>query len=84
MKPIDTYPRTQSFDIENIHSLSRGEEGTISDVPEMSLLASLGLRLGKRVKLLSKSFAGGPVVLSVDDRSIAVDRELAEKITIRK
>ncbi|GEM_PF-2153529 len=84
MKPIDTYPRTQSYDIECIHSLSRGEEGIILEVPDMSLLASLGLRLGKRVRLISKSFAGGPVVLSVDDRSIAVDRELAEQITIRK
>ncbi len=70
--------------IDTIGSLKRGEEGVIYDTPGMSLLASLGIRLGKRVRVLSKSLANGPLILMVDERSVAVDRSLAEEIFIRK
>jgi len=64
--------------------LLRGEEGIIHAVPDMGVLASLGLRRGKKVRLVSKSPARGPLVLSVDERSVAIDRTLAERIIVRR
>ncbi len=72
------------FKTGSIDSLVRGEVAFIHDVPSLSLLASLGIRLGKRVRLISKSVANGPLILSIDNRSVALDRELASQITIRK
>ncbi len=70
--------------VASLGTLLRGEEGVIHAVPEMGLLASLGLRQGKKVRLVSKSPVRGPLVLSVDERSVAIDRTLAERITVRR
>ncbi len=75
---------TRSFPVRSLSSLSKGDSGTVYDVPENRLLASLGVRIGKHVRVLSKSFANGPLILLVGSRSIVVDRKLAEKIEIRK
>ncbi len=74
----------ESNTTDSLGTLLKGEEGIIHAVPEMGLLASLGLRRGKKVRLVSKTPAHGPLVLSVDERSVAIDRTLAERIIVRR
>ncbi len=42
----------------------------------------MGLRVGKRVEMLSNG--GGPVLVKVDESRIAVARSMAMKITVRR
>lgn len=66
----------------DLSNLKPGEKAVIKEVPEHSLLAPLGFRLGKRVKVMSKQYCGGPIVAQVDGRTSAIDREVAEKIKL--
>ncbi len=82
-KIIDT---RMNFDmaVVNMDTLSRGDEGVIFDVPDMHLLAALGIRIGKRIRVLTRSVANGPLILSVSDRSIVIDRHIAQKIIVKR
>ncbi len=42
----------------------------------------MGLRVGKRVEMLSNG--GGPVLVKVDESRIAVDRSVAMRIVVRR
>ena len=76
----------QAFDmaIVTLKDMRKNEGGTVYDVPDFRLLASLGIRIGKSIKVLSKSFAGGPMILAVNGRSIVIDKKVAEKIIVRR
>ncbi|MBI5443043.1 MAG: ferrous iron transport protein A [Deltaproteobacteria bacterium] len=75
--------------------LSEGEQGEIAAVRlakaschDSSRAADcrvedLGLRVGKRVEMLTNA-GGGPLLLKVDESRIAVDRALAMKILVRR
>ncbi|TVP96105.1 MAG: ferrous iron transport protein A [Acholeplasmatales bacterium] len=67
-----------------LSTLLCGEEGTVELLPDLSLLSSLGIRMGKRVKMIAKCLANGPCILHVGDRAIVIDRAVAERIFIRK
>ncbi|MFA5779008.1 MAG: FeoA family protein [Elusimicrobiota bacterium] len=45
-------------------------------------LESLGLRLGVKIKKLSSSVFGGPVVIRVGRTHIAIGKGMANKITV--
>jgi ferrous iron transport protein A len=51
-----------------------GENGRIED---------MGLRVGKRVEMLTNG-GSGPLLLRVDESRIAVDRGMAMKIMVRR
>lgn len=80
---------TQSNPLSNLAPIALcmlmcGEEGIVETLPDVSLLSSLGIRLGKRVKMVSKCLANGPCILHVSDRAIVIDRAIAQQIFIRK
>ncbi|RZN60715.1 FeoA family protein [Methanonatronarchaeum sp. AMET6-2] len=66
----------------SLDSVEPGCIGVIEDAPEHSLLAPLGLRRGKKVKVVSKQIFGGPVVVEVDGRTSAVSRSLCDEIKV--
>lgn len=70
--------------IASLNHMAIGEAGTVFEVPDLRLLASLGVRIGKQVKLITRSVASGPLVFMVGDRSVVIDRALAELIKIRR
>ncbi len=70
--------------IASLNHMSIGEMGTVLSVPDLRLLASLGIRIGKQIRLITKSVASGPLVFTVGDRSVVIDRSLAELIKIRR
>ncbi|WGI18122.1 FeoA family protein [Methanonatronarchaeum sp. AMET-Sl] len=66
----------------SLDCLDSGCVGVIREAPDHSLLAPLGLRVGKEVKVVSRQVFGGPVVVEVDGRASAVDRGLCCEIKI--
>ena len=52
-------------------------------LPEISLLKSLGLRLGTSVKIQNRYRLGGPILLRVEDSfSVAVGKDVAKQISV--
>ena len=55
--------------------------GTCAGTGGASRAEDLGLRVGKRVRMLANG--AGPVLVKVDESRIAVDRAVAMKIEVR-
>jgi|GEM_PF-704606 len=66
----------------SLNCLLPGQKGIVSDVPAVDLLPALGIRKGKRLTIIARSVAGGPVLVCVDDRTIAIDRSIAKRVAL--
>ncbi|KXZ39264.1 ferrous iron transport protein A [Alkalithermobacter thermoalcaliphilus JW-YL-7 = DSM 7308] len=66
-----------------LYELRKNQKCTIEKMPSNSLLQSLGLRQGIVVSVMSKQPFGGPIVVKVGNRSIAVDKDIAKNIEIK-
>ncbi len=64
--------------------LRKDQEGIIHYVPDNPLLAPLGLRPGKKVRVCARECFGGPVIAEVERRRVALDRLLAGEIIVKK
>ncbi|WP_146049298.1 flippase-like domain-containing protein [Alkalispirochaeta sphaeroplastigenens] len=56
--------------------------GEITAIPDMPMLAAMGLRPGKACTILAVQPWGGPVICSIGGRQIALERTVAEDITV--
>ncbi len=65
-----------------LKELPSGSNGIILNVPDNPLMYPLGLRPGKEVYSRGKQLFGGPVLVKVGDRQIAVSRAIAEEVII--
>ncbi len=68
--------------IVRITELIPGESARICDAPDDPVLAALGLRTGKTVRLLARTILGGPLALCVEGRSLFLSREIAGLIPV--
>lgn len=66
----------------SLRGLVPGQSGTVCAVPPIDLLPSLGVRCGKRLLVVARNVAGGPIVVLVDRRTIAIDRAIAAQIAL--
>ncbi len=60
------------------------EEGTVTDI-EGTLrkkVAGMGIRVGKKLRMITKQPVKGPVVVLVDEANTSLGLKLAEKITV--
>ncbi|OWZ83526.1 FeoA family protein [Natranaerobius trueperi] len=62
--------------------LKEGQHGVINQTPSNPLLASLGFREGKHVTIKAKEIFKGPLICSIDDRNVAISRDVAKKVLI--
>ena len=60
------------------------EEGTVTDIEETlrKKVAGMGIRVGKRLKMITKQPVKGPVVVVVDEASTSLGLDVAEKISV--
>lgn len=65
-----------------LSELPAGSNGKIINVPDNPLMYPLGLRPGKEVCSRGSQLFGGPVLVKVGDRQIAVSRPLAKEVII--
>ncbi|WP_159438708.1 flippase-like domain-containing protein [Alkalispirochaeta americana] len=56
--------------------------GQIAAIPDLPMLAAMGLRPGKDCTILAIQPWGGPVICSIGGRHIALERAVAEDITV--
>ena len=88
----DTFSITQIND-RNVHAhlrsssismaeLKPGQQGIVIEIPATDLLPELSIRVGKQISIIARSLAGGPILVRVDNRSIAIDLEIAREILI--
>lgn len=60
------------------------EEGTVTGI-EGTLrkkVAGMGIRIGKKLKMITKQPVKGPVVVVVDEASTSLGLDVAEKISV--
>ena len=55
----------------------------VSFVPDNTLLPPLGVRQGKKLNLKTREKFSGPLIVEVDNRQVAVPRELASNIKVK-
>ncbi|MCL0066262.1 ferrous iron transport protein A [Thermodesulfovibrionales bacterium] len=77
----------QEFSVSNeevsLEQMVTGQDAVIMFIPsKQPNLPSLGFRLGKKIKVLAFQCFGGPIIVEVDGRSIAVGRLLASQIKV--
>lgn len=66
----------------SLKTVKIGEEAKVLSCPKHSCLNALGIREGKRVKMKSRQPLGGPLLVSVEGREAAIDRDIAGNIAV--
>jgi len=64
--------------------IKQNEKAVILSVPDNPLLAPLGIRPGKQVQLQARESFGGPLLLEIEGRKVALGRKLAHKILLKR
>lgn len=75
--PDSKNPETATLD-----SLLPASEGRVTRIPDHPLLPILGIRVGKYLKMVARQRFGGPLIIKVNGRCVAVSRSLARRIII--
>jgi ferrous iron transport protein A len=68
----------------SLYNLKKDSCCVIEKTPEVSLLSSLGVREGVKVRIHTKQPFGGPIIVQVGTRNIALAKSLAQDIIVRK
>ncbi len=68
--------------VKSLKELELGEEKEVISCPDHSCLNALGIREGKKVKFVTEQPFGGPLLVSVEGRKAAVDRDIAKNIAV--
>ncbi len=82
MNKLTTTLAEQQVNCRSLNELAPGERAVIISVPDNPLIYPLGLRPNKSLYCLGRQLFGGPVLVKVGDRQVALSRILAEKIVV--
>lgn len=67
-----------------LYDLNKGDICRINSLPEIPLLHSLGLRQNLVINIKSFQPFGGPIVIQVGRRNIAISKDIAKTILVEK
>ncbi|TYQ13063.1 UNVERIFIED_CONTAM: ferrous iron transport protein A [Acetivibrio alkalicellulosi] len=67
-----------------LSNIKKSTDCIIEKLPAIGLLNSLGLRKGTMISSMTIQPFGGPVVIRIGRRSVALSRDIAEKIEVRQ
>lgn len=68
----------------SLYEMSEGANCIVQSVPNSTLLASIGVFEGVLLKVGHRYAFGGPVAVSIATRSIAIGKDIAEKILVQE
>lgn len=68
----------------NLNELTPGQQCTVMKVPDITILPSLGLRIGKTLNMITRSIIGGPIIVGIDHRTVAIDQNIASEIMVKR
>jgi ferrous iron transport protein A len=74
----------RGFFVMSLYQLQKSKQCTIYQIPSIDLLNAIGVRRGISVKVLTRQPFGGPIVIQVGRRSIALARDIAEQILVEE
>ncbi len=66
-----------------LYQLKNNQHCVIEQMPDHGLMDCLGLRCGAQVRVSTKQAFGGPIVVRVGTRNIALAKTLADEIMVR-
>ncbi len=66
----------------SLAKLPAGASGIIISVPDNPLMYPLGLRPGKELQCRGHQIFGGPLLIRIGDRQIALSRTIAENVIV--
>lgn len=67
----------------SIYHAKDGFEYVVTDAPDLGILKSLGIVKDRSIHKRMTHRMGGPVLLMVESSSIAIGKDIAEKILVR-
>jgi len=68
---------------QSLYDTSVKKQYTITQIPDIALLASLGIREGVVVELTTRYAFGGPVLLCVQEMyNVAIGKDIAKQIFV--
>jgi len=67
-----------------LSEMNYGEEGTITSINSdlRERIAGMGIRIGKKLKMLTKQPMKGPTVVIIDEASTSLGLGIADKIMV--
>jgi len=68
----------------SLYKIKKATDCIIETVPAQKILEALGIRKGVSVKVLVRQPFGGPIVIRVGQRDIAISPEYAKLITVKE
>ena len=66
----------------NLYNMPSDTVCSVRSIPESDLLKSLGVIPGATIRKLSSYRGGGPAMICLGDRHIAIGKKIAEKVII--
>ena len=71
--------------VTNLYQAKKNGSFQVDSMPDISLLESLGVRVGTRVTIQNRYALGGPVLLRVEDAfEVAVGKDIATQIAVKE
>ena len=67
-----------------LSDIKKSTKVKIASLPPEKMLKNLGLREGKEISNFSKELFGGPLIIEIDGRMIAVSEEIAGNILVEE
>ncbi len=65
-----------------LETVNIGHAATVRSCPDHSCLNALGIRKGKRIRMESRQPFGGPFLVSIEGRQVAIDPDIALNIKV--
>ncbi|NLZ66136.1 MAG: ferrous iron transport protein A [Clostridiaceae bacterium] len=70
--------------MKNLYQMSDGSCGIVQSAPASKLLESIGVFEGVLLKVGHRYGLGGPVIVSIGTRNIAIGKDTAKKILVQE
>lgn len=67
-----------------LYNLEKNQICIIEEMPKNPLLYSLGVRKGITISIMTRHPFGGPIVVKIGNRNVAIDKNLAQAIITRE
>lgn len=70
--------------METLYTSKSDESFIITEVPQVNLLNSLGIFVGAKIKKKRTYKFGGPILIDIFGREVAIGKEIAEQIKVKE
>lgn len=69
--------------MKTLYSSEKGKNYLVTQIPDISLLENLGIFVGSQILKKRTYKLGGPVLVEIDTREVAIGKEIAKLIKVQ-